>query len=832
MSRLAPGEMAGRFEILEFLGEGGMGAVYKARDTASGAVIALKLLKTAGLTEEETRRRLGVESRATLLLNHPNVVRTLEVGGSLELPFIASEFVDGVTLDRRIANGDLTLREILGIGAGIAEGLAASHAAGLVHCDLKPSNIILDREGTPRILDFGISRHRATAGAVSMVTTTIALSDTSGQLVGTCHYLSPEQVAGRAVDWRADLFSLGVLLYEMIAGRRPFQGQNPLSVAAAILTEPPTRPQTIDAAVWRVLTRCLEKEPARRWQSAADLARVLRDLDTGIRPARTRGYAAAAIAAAVLLAGLAGYALRAVLHPERKARIVQITHGDGAITGARFAADGTVLFSAAWNGGASEIHRIKLGDPTPQPTGEFGEIVALQGSRVLVRDNGSAALTRGLLNEGRIPLGADVVSADLLPPDEPYTARVRATGGQYVLEFPEGTPVYSTPTPLSGVRISPDAAWVAFFEFRPGTDSHQLVFVSRRGERKTLPRMWQFTRGIAWRRNGKEVVFGAANHVSDPMLRSATMTGEVRELLPVGADATVEDVDSNGRILARLSQNHAPVLLRRIATGETVNVNFFRVARRPSLSADASVAAFSEFLQSNSGATQSADPVYVWRADRRATNVAFANLPQVSPDGGALAALRPEAAYGFFLQVYSLRTGKLEFWKAPWEPLGLTWLPDSKTVCLSGRGERGVESVLVNADMTDRRLPPGVNPKWFAPDGRYAYGEEGGRLVKYDTRSWQRSPSCALAAHPYGPITSSSRALIGYRPSNPRPAGPARVEIITLDFDTCVESKVSEIQARSDDETVGEVRVTPDLRWAIYTAPRSTGNLFLIEGAL
>lgn len=823
--------MAGRFEILEFLGEGGMGAVYKARDTVSNTVIALKLLKTAGLSEEETRRRLGVESRAALLLNHPNVVRTLEVGVSPDLPFIASEFVDGVTLDRRIGGGDLSRRQILGIGAGIAEGLAASHAAGLVHCDLKPSNIILDREGTPRILDFGISRHRATSGAVSTVTTTIALSDTSGQLVGTCHYLSPEQVAGRAVDWRADVFSLGVILYEMFAGRRPFQGQNPLAVAASVLTESPARPQGVDSAIWRAIARCLEKEPARRWQSAADLSRTLREFDTAARPARGwRIGAAAAVVTGILLAGLAGYGLRGIRHRARAPRIVPLTHGDGVITGARFAGDGTVVFSASWNGAPSEIQRLTLGDPTPQPTGERGEIVALQGSRVLVRENGSAVLTRGLLNEGRIPLGADVLSADLIPPGEPYTARVRHSGRDYVLEFPEGTPVYSAPAPISGLRISPDAAWVAFFEYRPATDSHQLVFANRRGERKALPEMWQFARGIAWHRNGREVVFGAANHAAYPALRSASMTGEIRELASLGADVTVEDIDAAGRILVQLSHNYAPVLLRD-STGQTANVNLFQLARRPSVSDDAAVAAFSEMLQGNTTATQASDPIYVWRAGRRTTHVAFANFPQISPDGAWLAALRLEPD-GHFLQIYSLRSGKLEFWKTPWEPIGLTWLPDSGSVCLAGRGKQGVESILVKTDNSRQPLRAGVHPKWFAPGGRAAYGEQDGRLVRYDTNSWTATPSCEIGRFPHGPITADSRKLIGYRPLDRRPAGPARVEIITLDLADCTEQKVTEIQSRSHGETVGEVRATPDLRWAIYTAPRSTGNLFLIEGAL
>jgi serine/threonine protein kinase len=281
------GQQLGHYEVLEKIGEGGMGAVWKARDTRLGRLVALKALSSNMLTDEG-RRRLMQEARAASILQHPNIVTLHDVGSHDGIDYLVMEYVAGETLDHRIQRGGpLPPDELLRIGMAIASALSHAHDHGLIHRDLKPANVIITPDGTPKLLDFGLAKRMWTeSAAISDETLTQADFTEAGAIIGTISYMSPEQAQGRPLDARSDIFSLGAVLYEMASGRRAFQGPNKLSTLTAILRdEPMPLPEIVKdtpAYLNRSVIRCLRKAPEERYPNADELRR---DLSTSPAPA-------------------------------------------------------------------------------------------------------------------------------------------------------------------------------------------------------------------------------------------------------------------------------------------------------------------------------------------------------------------------------------------------------------------------------------------------------------------------------------------------------------------------------------------------------------------
>jgi Tol biopolymer transport system component/predicted Ser/Thr protein kinase len=339
---LSPGTKLGNFEIVELLGRGGMGEVYRARDPRLKREVAIKVLP-AGLARDPDRiARFEREARAASALNHPNIVSVYDIGRDNGTHWIASELVRGDTLRRLIESGPLPSSKAIEIATQVAIGLAAAHAAGLVHRDLKPDNIMVTRDGHVKILDFGLAKQRRT----SPDSTTAYLTD-AGTVLGTAGYMSPEQVRGDAVDHRADLFSFGVVLYEMLCGKRAFAGNSSVEVMNAILKEEaPELPPSVPPALGRIVRRCLEKEPAHRFQSAADLAFALQPSSPSLpvleAPKRRTLPTWVGLAASFAVLGAAWFWLSRPLPPPRVTGTVQITN-DGRGNGAPMLTDGTRL---------------------------------------------------------------------------------------------------------------------------------------------------------------------------------------------------------------------------------------------------------------------------------------------------------------------------------------------------------------------------------------------------------------------------------------------------------------------------------------------------------
>src|SRR5215207_10037023 len=282
------------YRIVEPIGAGGMGAVYKAYDNNLQRVVALKLLPPEYVSQQDRRRRFFQEARAASALNHPHILTVYEVGEDEGRPYIAMEYIEGETLRQKIKNNGLQLRETLDIAIQIAAGLARAHELGIIHRDLKPENLMLSRDGYAKILDFGLAklvaeRDRALVADSDQKTLIRGVQTQSGTLMGTVNYMAPEQLLGQRVDRRCDVFSFGVVLCEMLTGAAPFVHDNRIDTMHAILHGAPQfpgdgRPQ-LPFEVQRVLTKALAKNPKERYQTigelAAELKQIKRDLDLG-----------------------------------------------------------------------------------------------------------------------------------------------------------------------------------------------------------------------------------------------------------------------------------------------------------------------------------------------------------------------------------------------------------------------------------------------------------------------------------------------------------------------------------------------------------------------
>jgi Tol biopolymer transport system component/predicted Ser/Thr protein kinase len=317
------GKTLGHYEITEKLGEGGMGAVYKARDTHLDRFVSIKVLPAAKVADPDRKRRFEQEAKSASALNHPNIVTIHDIDHADGVDYIAMEYVAGRTLAELIDRGGLPLAEVLKYAVQIGDALGAAHAAGIVHRDLKPANVMVTAKGLVKVLDFGLAKLTEPAPVTETAVTETARPRTGqGLIVGTVAYMSPEQAEGRQVDARSDIFSFGVVLYEMVTGRRPFVGETGASTMAAILSKEPAPPSSIVGELpfelERAVLRCLRKDPERRWQTMADLAVALRDLkeelDSGkvsavavgpARPARRVRALAGVLALGALLAAAA-----------------------------------------------------------------------------------------------------------------------------------------------------------------------------------------------------------------------------------------------------------------------------------------------------------------------------------------------------------------------------------------------------------------------------------------------------------------------------------------------------------------------------------------------
>ena len=362
---LAAGTRLGPYEVLGPLGAGGMGEVYRARDTRLAREVAVKVLAEELAADVARLKRFEQEARAASSFNHPNIVTIFDIGTTNGISWIAMERIEGQTLRKLLAGGPLPMKRLVAIATQIADGLTKAHEAGIVHRDLKPENVMVTRDGVVKILDFGLAKltlFEPRGDETSKVPTETRTSP--GTLLGTVSYMSPQQAAGEAVDYRSDQFSFGSILYEMATGRRAFSKKTSVDTLSAILNEEPDpvgkhNPQATQPLRW-IIERCLAKDADGRYVSTRDLARDLAtvrdhssEISSGALTPSPRRKLWRLVAGLTGLAALAGAALfvaprlRAPVPPTYR----QLTFRRGMLVPARFAPDGhSILYSASWEG--------------------------------------------------------------------------------------------------------------------------------------------------------------------------------------------------------------------------------------------------------------------------------------------------------------------------------------------------------------------------------------------------------------------------------------------------------------------------------------------------
>ena len=281
---LNKGDQLGPYEIEAPIGAGGMGEVFRARDTRLGREVAIKVLASLLAKDPDRLRRFEQEARAASLLNHPNILNVHDIGTQGEIPYVVYELLEGENLRSRMHSTSVSPKKAIDHALQVARGLAAAHEKGIVHRDLKPENLFITRDGHIKILDFGLAKLTQPLDSGSASNLQTAAGTEAGVIMGTVGYMSPEQVRGQAVDHRSDIFSFGAILYEMLNGQRAFQGDSTVETMNAILkTDPPevrVSSGPTSPAVDRVVKHCLEKNPDDRFQSAHDLAFALETLSS------------------------------------------------------------------------------------------------------------------------------------------------------------------------------------------------------------------------------------------------------------------------------------------------------------------------------------------------------------------------------------------------------------------------------------------------------------------------------------------------------------------------------------------------------------------------
>jgi eukaryotic-like serine/threonine-protein kinase len=406
------GQTVAHFDILEKLGEGGMGVVWKARDLRLGRVVALKFLPADKLGDRERNERFIREAKAASSLNHPNIVTIYDIDTIEGSRLLAMEYIAGQTLDRRIGRKGLPVGDALELSVQVAGALATAHHAGIVHRDLKPANIMVTGTGLVKLLDFGIAKLAEPApGNPDEQTKTLAAPDepltAEGTIVGTVAYMSPEQAQGKSVNARSDIFSFGAVLYEMLTGVRTFERDTQLATLGAILHEEPKPPTSMVPALptelERIVSRCLRKDVNRRFQHMDDVRVALEDVQeesqsgrlpppTALIEPRVTWRAAAAVLGTVIAAGAIWWTanVRQVSNSPPRFKLTRLTRDDGVALSPAISSDGKLVVYSSDRAREDNqdlwLQQIAGGEPvrlTRSPADEYVSGFSPDGSQIL-----------------------------------------------------------------------------------------------------------------------------------------------------------------------------------------------------------------------------------------------------------------------------------------------------------------------------------------------------------------------------------------------------------------------------------------------------------------
>jgi len=664
---MVAGEHVGPYLLEALLGAGGMGEVWKARDTRLDRIVAIKFSQAA------FSDRFQREARAVAALNHPNIATLYDVGPD----YLVMEYVEGAPVG---PGGGM--RRILDLAAQIADGLAAAHAAGLAHRDLKPDNILVTRAGQVKILDFGLARQ---TGIPAQDEATLTVTQ-PGTVLGTIGYMSPEQVRGAEAGHRSDIFSFGVILHELVTGERPFRRDTVVETMNAILKEdPPELPDSVPSGLRQVIAHALEKEPDQRFQSVKDMGFALRTLSAltqapSAAAASRRSWirtAAAGLGAGALAGGAYWAGRRSVRVTTPSFR--QLTSRQGFVTRARFAGSGeTLVYSAHFEDGPAKLYVSSPGDGAVHEI-EVPDLVSLAA---VSSKNEAAVILKGdvlarmpLSGGAPRPMLENVVAADWAPDGEDL-AVVRRSGRMIRVEYPVGRVLRESGAPTHGIRVSPDGSRVAISYFTNGFH----VAVLDRGGKTIDVAHFDSSAGFSiarpcWTPDGREIWIDSPALDEHGVIHAFDLRGNRRVVSTLPGTAMVESISNSGKLLVNLVRNRFGIAGRTKKDATDRDLSWSELSSAVALTPDGATMVFT-------GSDRTRSVVYLRKTDgtpavRLCEGINYGGQP-VSPDGKWVPVYRPSPADR---ATYLVPTGAGEEKRIDVEgmepgPLIVAWLPD------------------------------------------------------------------------------------------------------------------------------------------------------------